>query len=196
MHPLATWKTLILLCGLMTGGLYAKPDAGFDDVDGPNVRIIRHADGARTRFTRTPDNTTLTKKKYSANGVLEMVTIYRMDKFGNPIGCKIYDGNKDLLFKVSYGYHKDTGKLVEERMFDAKHKRVDHETGKEMPVQRTCYLYDGNGNRSAPMVINLKWVKEQKIRDFEKRFGIKSSMYEKNPFDETTTNPNARPLNR
>ena len=196
MQALATWKTLILLCGLMTGGLMAMPDAGFDDVDGPNVRITRHADGSRTRFTRTPDNTTLTKKKYSPNGIIEMVTIYRMDKFGNPLNCKIYDGKKTLLFKVSYGYRKTDGKLVEERMFDARAKHIDPKTGKEMPVQRTCYLYDGNGNRSAPMVINLKWAQEKDIQTFEKRFGIKSSMYEKNPFGDGPSNPNARPLNR
>ena len=196
MHRLATWKNLIVLPALMTSGLHAKPDAGFDDVDGPNVRITRHADGSRTRFTRTPDNTTLTKKKYSANGVLEMLTNYTMDKFGNPLGCKIYDGNKNLLFKVSYGYRKSDGRLVEERMFDARVKHRDPKTGKEMPVQRTCYLYDANGNRSAPMVINLKWAQDKDIQTFEKRFGIKSSMYEKNPFIEGSTNPNARPVGR
>ncbi len=184
MHPLATWKTLILLGALLTGGLYAKPDAGFDDVDGPNVRIIRHADGARTRFTRTPDNTTLTKKKYSANGIMEMVTIYRMDKLGNPLGCKIYDGDENLLFKVSYGYRKQDGQLVEERMFDARVKRIDPKTGDEMPVQRIMYLIDGNGNRSAPIIYNLKWAAEKQIESFQKRFGVDSTMYEKNPFAE------------
>ena len=36
-------------------------DAGFDAVDGPNVRVMRHDDGSRTIFTRSPDNRTLTK---------------------------------------------------------------------------------------------------------------------------------------
>ena len=179
----------------MTGGLMAKPDAGFDDVDGPNVRVIRHADGSRTRFTRSPDNTTLTKKKYGPNGVMNMVTIYKM-KEGNPIGCKIYDGNKTLLFKVSYGYRKQDGQLVEERMFDARRKRIDPKTGKETPIQRICYLIDGNGTRSAPIVINLKYAEQHEIDAFQKRFGVKSTMYEKNPFDGEPTNPNARPLNR
>jgi len=182
MNPLATWKSVILLCGLLAGGLWAA-DAGFEDVDGPNVRVTRHADGSRTRFTRTPDNTTLTKKKYSPNGVLDMVTIYRMDKFGNPLSCMIYDGDKNLLFKVAYGYRKQDGQLVEERMFDARVKRVDPKTGQEMPVQRICYLIDPNGNRSRPIVINLKWADEAQIQSFQKRFGV-STMYEKNPFAE------------
>jgi len=202
MKSLATWKTAVLLGALLGGGLSAAPEAGFDDVDGPNVRIIRHADGARTRFTRTPDNTTLTKKQFSPNGVVTMVTVYTM-KLGNPIGCKIYDGDKNLLFKVSYGYRKSDGKLVEERMFDARVKRTDPHTGKEMPVQRICYLYDGQGNRSAPIVYNLLPADAKDIEYFEQRFGVKSSALDQNPFDEDgekpkkeggTTNPNARPL--
>lgn len=195
MNPLATWKTVVLLGALLAGGLAAAPAPGFDDVDGPNVRVIRHADGSRTRFTRTPDNTSLTKKKYSPDGAMTMVTIYTMDKFGNPLGCKIYDGNKNLLFKVSYGYRKTDGKLVEERMFDARVKRTDPNTGKEMPVQRICYLYDGQGNRSAPIVYNLL-PPGRNHKSLEELFGVKSSALDSNPFEDEVANPNARPLNR
>ena len=97
-------------------------------MDGPNVRVMRHEDGSRTMFTRTPDNRTLTKKKFSANGVLTMLTVYRMDTNGNPIGCKIFDGQNQLLYKVSYGYRKADGQLVEERMFDARVTRRDKDT--------------------------------------------------------------------
>lgn len=190
MHPLATWKIVTLLASLLVTVATAAPDAGFDDVDGPNVRVTRHADGARTRFTRTPDNTVLTKKKYSPNGALMMVTIYQMDLHGNPIGCKIYDGSKNLLFKVSYGYRKSDGRLVEERMFDARKKHLDPETGKELPVQRTLYVYDAEGNRSAPMVFNML-----PGRSYEELFGEKSSIYQKNPFNDREpgpANPNAR----
>ncbi len=164
---------------------------GFDDVDGPNVRVMRHEDGARTHFTRTPDNRTLTKRKFSANGVLKMLTVYRMDSNSNPIGCHISDGQGQLLFKVSYGYRKSDGQLVEERMFDARTVRRDPHTGREMPVQRICYVYDAQGNRSAPIVYNLLPGKT-----FEEVFGIKSSALETNPFQEerTPANPNARPV--
>ena len=164
-------------------------------VDGPNVRVMRHEDGSRTLFTRTPDNRSLTKKKLNANGVLVMMTNYRMDSNSNPVSCKIYDGSNNLLFKVSYGYRKSDGQLVEERMFDARNKRVDPNTGIEMPIQRVCYVYDAQGNRSAPIVYNLLPGKT-----FEEVFGVKSSALDVNPFKEESgkapTNPNARPVGR
>ena len=194
MNPLATWKSALLACFLAVGTAHAaaeQRDSSFDDVDGPNVRVMRHDDGSRTHFTRTPDNRTLTKRKFSANGVLRMLTVYRMDANGNPIGCRISDGQGNLLFKVSYGYRKSDGQLVEERMFDARVVRRDPNTGKEMPVQRICYVYDAQGNRSAPIVFNLLPGKT-----FEDVFGEKSSALETNPFREpgAPANPNARPV--
>jgi hypothetical protein len=64
-------------------------------------------------------------------------------------------------------------------------------SGREMPVQRICYVYDAQGNRSAPIVYNLLPGKK-----FEEVFGIKSSALETNPFREESplVNPNARPL--
>jgi hypothetical protein len=154
---------------------------------------MHHKDHSRTHFTRTPDKRTLTKRRFSANGALTMLTVYRMDSSGNPIGCRISDGQNNLLFKVSYGYRKSDGQLVEERMFDARAIRRDPNTGKEMPVQRICYVYDKQGNRSAPMIFNLLPGKT-----FEEVFGVKSSALETNPFNDgtNTANPNARPVGR
>jgi len=150
-----------------------------ETVDGPNVRVLRHEDGSRAIFIRSPDSRVLTKKTFSANGVLNMLTIYKMDSSGNPLGCKIYDGKKNELFKVSYGYHKSTGQLEQERMFDSRVVRKDPNTGKEMPVQIIRYLYDAEGKRSAPMVFNLLPGKT-----FEEVFGVKSSALETNPFND------------
>lgn len=149
---------------------------GFDAVDGPNVRVMRHDDGSRTIFTRSPDNRTLTKKTYTANGALFLLTIYRMDPHGNPTGCKIYDGQNNEMFKTSYGYRKSDGQLVEERMFDSRVKRIDPETGKEMPVRRFLYTYDALGNRSAPFAITLIPGKSA-----EEVYG-RASALESNPF--------------
>jgi len=169
-----------------------EPAKELDDANGPNVRVMRHEDGSRTVFTRTPDDRTLTKKKFSASGVLNMLTIYRMDPNGNPVGCKIYDGQSELLYKVSYGYRKSDGLLVEERMFDARVIRRDKDTGKEIPVQRILYVYDAQGNRSAPIVLNLLPGKT-----FEQVYGVKSSALEKDPFKEgTLANPNAKPVGK
>ena len=130
-------------------------ESGFKAVDGPNVRVVRHDDGSRTVFTRSPDNRVLTKKTYTGNGALFLVTIYRMDAHGNPMNCKIYDGQKTEMFKSRYGYRKTDGQLVEEQMFDSRVKRIDPNTGEEMPVRRFIYTYDALGNRSAPISITL-----------------------------------------
>ena len=197
MRALATCKILTaVVCFCTAVCCDAKgPADDFDSVDGPNVRVMRHEDGSQTRFTRTPDNRTLTKKKFSANGVLTMLTVYRMDESGNPIGCKIFDGQNQLVFKVSYGYRKSDGQLVEERMFDARVTRRDPNTGREMPVQTVKYVYDAKGNRSAPIIYNLLPGKT-----FEQVFGLKSSALETNPFKESVpggpVNPSAKPVGR
>ena len=138
---------------------------------------MKHKDGSRAVFTRSPDSRTLTKKTFSPNGKLSMLTTYRMDSNGNPLGCKIKDGQNTEMFKVSYGYHKVTGLLMEELMFDSRVRRLNPANGKELPVQRIVYLYDAEGKRSAPMVFNLLPGKT-----FEQVFGVKSSALESNPF--------------
>ena len=195
MKLLATWKHLAFVIAMTaTCSCNAKEATKpVDDVDGPNVRVMRHEDGSTTQFTRSPDNRTLTKRKKSSNGVLTMLTVYRMDANGNPLNCKISTGMNQLMFKVSYGYRKSDGQLVEERMFDARTVRKDPNTGKEMPVQRIIYVYDAQGNRSAPIIINLLPAKT-----YEEVFGEKSSALEANPFLDskpaTPANPNARPV--
>lgn len=197
MSFLANWKISNPLLAVLSALCLCLQVKGneLEAVDGPNVRVMRHDDGSRTLFTRTPDNRSLTKKKFNANGVLVMMTNYRMDSNRNPVSCKIYDGANNLLYKVSYGYRKSDGQLVEERMFDARTKRLDPNTGVEMPVQRVCYVYDAQGNRSAPIVYNLLPGKT-----FEEVFGVKSSALDVNPFKEETgkapANPNARPVGR
>ncbi len=146
LHVLISLGLAISACG---------EQAGFESVDGPNVRVMRHDDGSRTIFSRSPDARTLTKKTYTGKGALFLVTIYRMDAQGNPMNCKIFDGQKNEMFKSRYGYRKSDGQLVEEQMFDSRVKRIDPNTGEEMPVRRFIYTYDALGNRSAPISITL-----------------------------------------
>jgi hypothetical protein len=162
-------------------------EAGFDEVDGPNVRVMRHEDGGRTIFSRSPDQRTLVKRTFGANRVLTMVTVYRMDEFGNPLSCRIYDGQRQELYKGSYGYHRETGQLVEERLFDARVKRIDPATGAEMPVRRFIYTYDAQGNRNHPIAINLLPGKSA-----EELFNIGPSALEANPFDDAGALPGGR----
>lgn len=151
-----------------------------EEVDGANVRCIKMEDGTRAYFVRSPDNRTLTKTT-KLNGTVTMVTIYKMDANGNPLGCKIRDGQNQELFKVSYGYHRVTGLLVEELMYDSRVKRINKDTGKEMPVQRLVYLYDAEGKRSAPIAYNFLPGKT-----FQEVFGVKSTALDVNPFDSKT----------
>jgi hypothetical protein len=175
MNRLATWKIRAIAAGLFASLPCHANDLG--TVDGPNVRCMKHKDGSRAEFTRSPDSRTLTKKTFTPNGVICMVTTYKMDSNGNPLGCKIRDGQNQEMFKVSYGYHKVTGLLVEELMFDSRVRRLNPANGKELPVQRIVYLYDAEGKRSAPIVFNLLPGKT-----FEQVFGEKSSALESNPF--------------
>jgi len=176
MKLLATWKNVIALVFLCV--LVPSRASEVETVDGPNVRCMKLEDGSRAVFIRSPDSRTLTKKTFSKNGNLQMVTTYKMDANANPLGCKIRDGQNQELFKVSYGYHKVTGQLVEELMYDSRVRRLNPANGKELPVQRVVYLYDAEGKRSAPIVYNLLPGKT-----FEQVFGIKSSALESNPFE-------------
>lgn len=182
---------------VFTALVLMSPQCYADDlnaVDGPNVRVTKQEDGGQTIFTRSPDKRTLTKKTYKG-GNLSMITVYRMDPNGNPMSCKIIDGQQTELFKVSYGYRKADGMLVEERMFDSRVKRINPNDGKEMPVQRLIYVYDAQGNRSQPIALNLLPGKT-----FEEVYGQKSSALESNPFDDekraNQANPNARGVGR
>ncbi|NJM38910.1 MAG: hypothetical protein HC845_14165 [Akkermansiaceae bacterium] len=188
MHTLTTLKISALTIGLAFSFLcHAEESASSrklapmvvedaEEVDGPNVRVMKFKDGSREVLVRTPDNKKITKTR-KLNDEVIMVTRYTMDENGNPLGCKIYDGQKQELFKVSYGYHKVTGLLERELMFDARVKRIDKDTGKETPIQIIAYIYDAEGKRSAPIVYNLLPGKK-----FEDVFGIKSSELGENPF--------------
>lgn len=173
MNLLATLKIPILLAGL---SLVVPCHASeIEAVDGPNVRTMKHEDGSNAVFVRSPDGRTITKKTFK-NGVLTMVTAYRMNSNGDPTGCKIQDGLGNEMFKVAYGYHRVTGQLVSELMYDSRVKRINKDTQKEMPVQEIKYLYDAEGKRSAPFVFNLLPGKY-----FEEVFGQKSTALD-NPF--------------
>ncbi len=176
MNPLATWIIRAIAAGFLLSASCVASEV--EAVAGHNVRIMKMEDGSRAVFERSPDSRTLTKRTTGPNGRLSMVTTYRMDSNGNPLGCKIKDGKSQEMFKVSYGYHKVTGQLVEELMFDSRVRRLNPANGKELPVQRIVYLYDANGKRSAPIVFNLLPGKT-----FEQVFGVKSSALESNPFE-------------
>lgn len=176
MRALATWKIIGLVLALALPPTHGASE--LEAVDGPNVRVMQHKDGSKTIFTRSPNNQVLTKKTYSNAGRLSLITIYRMNAAGNPISCKIYDGQNNELFKVAYGYRKSDGQLVMEQMFDSRVRRTNPKDPKEeMPVQVVRYVIDAQGKRSAPIVYNLLPGKT-----FEEIYGTSTSALESNPF--------------
>lgn len=150
-----------------------------------NVRVMRHRDGTATEYRRSSDEKTLRKRRLSGvkggrNSIIT-TTIYRMDKRGNPLSCKIFDGKENQLFKVAYGYHRETGQLVAEDMFDSRTPTIDPKTGEEVPIRRMYWFYDGSGNITK--AFSFAWRKGSYAEDqFESPKQLPSSFPKDNPF--------------
>lgn len=178
---------IILLTFTLASTGYAQAPEGWE-AQGPNVRVMRHQDGSRTLYRRTPGKKTLVKKNVGTDGKVRTVTQYHMDDYGNPRACKIYDSSNKLLFKVSYAYEISTGRLVAERMLYA--DKVQTKTGQPLVASETRYTYDAQGNRSKPITITF-----MKGKTAEELFGngkVQSTFPEKT-FDDQKflANPNA-----
>ncbi len=160
-------------------------DVAKEDQDARFVRVFRNEDGSRTVFRRSPDDKTLTKKTFMADGKLALMTVYKMDERANPRSCKIFDSTEAELFRVSYGYDRVTRRLVEERMFDSRVKRLDpNDATKQMPVRIFVYSYDAQGNQSKPFAITLLAGKtaEELFGKNKDAFHNKGT-FDKNPFE-------------
>ncbi|MBK1835105.1 hypothetical protein [Roseibacillus ishigakijimensis] len=150
-----------------------------------NVRVMRHPDNTNTEYRRSNDEKTLVKRRYSnIRGGKEAVlttTIYRMDKRGNPLSCKIFDGKENLLYKVGYGYHRETGELMAENTYDARVPQIDPKTGKEVPIRRMYWFYDSDGK--VTKAFSFVWRKGAYAEEqFKKPEDIESSFPSDNPF--------------
>ena len=100
----------------------------------PTVRSVVREDGGRDIYKLSAQGVVVTKRSLDAEGEMRYVIICHHDKEGNPLDSKGYDQEKNLLFKVSYGYRKSDGQLVEKRVFD---------TSSKEPVLRLMYTEDG-----------------------------------------------------
>jgi len=168
-----------------------------------NVRIMKNEDGSYTEFRRSSDERVIERRTYgdrpggAGDRILRMSVIYRKDVYGKLRSGKVYDGSGQVLYRVRYGYHRQTGKLVAEDMFDARVKRTkpvtDANTGVtkeiETPVRRLYHRYDAQGRAAAPIVFCAPAGKTA-----EKLFGKNKGTHEgADPWNEgRTVNPNAR----
>ena len=151
-----------------------------------NVRLMRHRDGTTTEYRRSGDEKTLRKRRLSGTkggrNAIITTTLYRMDQRGNPLSCKIFDGKENLLYKVSYGYHRKTGRLVAEDTYDARVPQKDAQTGEEVPVRRMYWFYDGAGN--VTRAFSFVWRKgEYAEQKFDKPKDYETSFPTDNPFN-------------
>jgi hypothetical protein len=149
-------------------------------VKGPNVRVIKHADGSESMLTRSPDQKVITKRT-SKGGRVVLVTVYRLHDNGNLLSCDIYDGQKTRLYRVDYGYRKDDGQLVMERMFDCRVRNVwKNRPDVEKPVRIVEYLIDAQGKASKPVVRTYL-----EGETFERDYGAPTSAINPKIFDES-----------
>jgi len=177
---------------------------------GPHVRIKRNdQDGSYVVFERTPDDRKLVKTTKDQNDRIKMQATYYRDSKGFLKTGRIHDGQGSPLYKVRYGYDRETQLLIAEDMFDARVKRyypphIRNPDGslKEMPIRRVYYFYDADGNQSKAIslvpnkgktaeqvfdkkVQNRLTDEEQKHFQQEEKFDPKdSSNPNDNPFDQ------------
>lgn len=83
---------------------------------GDMVRVMRHPDGTRAIYQRQKGWRGMRCSSYTASGRLAAVNDYTEGKYGQLVGCIIYDHTKkNIIYKVAYGYDS-RARLVEERM--------------------------------------------------------------------------------
>ncbi len=128
-----------------------SPDLIHEDRD--MVRVMRHPDGSRSVYKRQAGWKGMRCATYTASGRLAAINDYTEGRYGQLVGCIIYDSKRQPIYKVSYGYDSQA-RLIEERMFS-------HPQGKL--VQRVIYKYDASGNRSKPLIISLNNAATQTI---------------------------------
>lgn len=144
-------KIFALLAAFVLIPLSYAQDNGFDVQEGPHVRVIRNDDGSRSIYKKTAGQRGMLRLTYDATGTLTSIIEYRLGKWDQLTSCKVYDGKKNELYKVRYGYDAEA-RLMEEQMFDS--NETDPE-GNNILVRRFIYTYDELGNRSKPICIVL-----------------------------------------
>ncbi len=157
-----------------------QSDEDFNQQNGPNVRVMTLGNGGRAVHLKSADGRSLTRKSFTAAGLLEFISVFRLDERGNPLGAKLYDGARQELFRVSFGYRKSDGKLIEVRMFDSRQKHMDVDGVTELPVLRKICGDDPEGKMTlGPAIIVRPAVgAEEAIKN-----GVEPMILDGNPFN-------------
>lgn len=194
--------SFLLKISLLTAGTILTATAQQIPEEGPHVRIMKNSDGSSTQFKRDHTNTRLEQSSFmeKANGekIVRTRTVYRRDLNGRLRSGIIEDGKKNILYRIIYGYDKNTGFLIAENMFDARviRKNDPIDPNKETPVRALRYSYNAQGQRSKPIVyVGVKGKTAKELQKWiEKNNYQEGTMPIDDPFRNNTVNPNARPL--
>lgn len=168
MNIFSKFLLLFLASGVITAGAY---DVGYDEKEGPFVRVSNNDDGSRSIFKRNPGQMQMSKSTFDPGGNLVSVTKYFTGNYGEMRGCQIFDGRGNLLFKVRYAYNR-SAQLKMELMYEAKSNAL---------VSTFEYSYDAAGVRQNSPICKVY----KQGRDAKERFRYTTpSALEKDPFAE------------
>lgn len=190
-----TWLTMLFIAisTLLTASASNKDEEKM-------VRVVRNRDGSISEFERNPQNTVLEKRTYNEkpNGekTIHCRTIYRRDTYGNLRSGAIFDGQRKQLYRIVYGYHKNSGLLIAENMFDVRVKRTDpKDPSKEIPLRAVRYFYDAQGRRSKPQIFTSAHGKDaEELLRWLDRNKMGESTIDDDPYRHVPVNPNAKPV--
>jgi len=102
-------KLLAAFTFLLVPFAYAEGDDDLWESTGPHVRIKRNDhDGTHVVFKRTPDDAKLVKTTKDNNGTIRMTAVYYRNEKGFLTAGRIFDGTGNKLYRVRYGYDKNT----------------------------------------------------------------------------------------
>ncbi len=171
-------RTIVSLIAAVSLSIWAEPlpaqSPDLQTEDRELVRVTTHPDGAVSHYKRERNKPGMRCVTY-IDGRMAAINDYLEGKYGQLVGCNIYDYKRELIYQVSYGYDR-RGRLVEERMYSSA-------TGKL--VQRVIYKYDAAGNRSKPLIISLNTRSEV----IDAKDAITPTMRDGNPFDKPAPQP-------
>ena len=143
MKPTGLCALLVLLACAVSEAPAQSPDLRTENKD--LSRVVRHPDGSRSIYKRQRNVKGMQCSTYTASGKLAAINDYHEGKYGQLVGCNIYNHDRQLIYKVAYGYDS-SARLIEERMYSHPQNKL---------VQRVIYKYDSGGNRSKPLIISL-----------------------------------------
>ena len=121
----------------------------------PDIRTQSEDGGTYVLWTRdaTQNGFLLIQYQFAPGGTVSLKTIHRTDPNGAAMSSKIFDDKNQEIFKVSYGYRKSDGRLVEERVFDSR-ERLLNVDGTEVPLRRVIHSINADDGSPESNVVD------------------------------------------